>query len=79
MTLENLLGSPVHVVGLADIQRNRLGLAAAVGDLCHHCVQRIFSAPRNHHGPAIRGQRFRAGLADAAAAARHPGHAFPVI
>jgi len=39
----------------------------------------ILAPPRNHHDPAIRRQRFGAGLADAAAAAGHPGHAFPAI
>ena len=42
-------------------------------------VERILAAPRNHHGPALRRERLRAGLADTAAAAGHPGHAFPVI
>jgi hypothetical protein len=77
--LENLLHSLVDVIGLADIQRDRFGLAAAFGYPGHHRVQRVLPAPRNNHGPAICGERFRAGLADAAAAARHPGHAFPVI
>ena len=76
---ENLLRGLGHVVGFADIERNRLGLAASLSDFRHHCVQRILPAPGNHYRPAVRGQGFRTGLADAAAAARHPGHAFPVI
>jgi hypothetical protein len=74
-----LVDGLVDVVGLADIQRDRFGLAAAFGDLRHHRIQRVFPPPRNHHRPAICGERFGTGLADAAAAPRHPGHAFPVI
>ncbi len=79
VTAEDLLGGLVDVGGDADIQRDRLGLAAVFGDLRHHGIQRIFPPPRNHHRPAIGGQRLRPGLADPAAAAGHPGHAFPVI
>ncbi len=72
-------GGPRHIGGFADVERDRLGLAAGLDDLADHPFQRILAAPGNHDGPAIRRQRLRAGLADAAAPARHPCHAFPVI
>ena len=73
------LGRLVDVVLVADIERDRLGLAALFGDIRHHRVQLFLAAARNHHDPAVRRQKFRPGLADSAAAAGHPGHAFPVI
>src|SRR5260221_2131217 len=79
MTANNLLRRSVHVRGFADVQRHRLALAATACNLRHHGVQRILAAPRNHHRPAVRGQRFRPGLADAAAAAGDPGYAFSII
>jgi hypothetical protein len=69
----------VDVVFFAHIKRDRRGLAAGLGDFRHHGVQRIRPAARYHHGPAIGSERFRPGLANAAAAAGYPGHAFPAI
>jgi hypothetical protein len=63
----------------AWLEGDRLGLAAATANLRDHGVQGLPAAPRNHHGPAIGGERFRTGFADAAATAGNPGHAFPVI
>ena len=42
-------------------------------------VELLIAAARHHDGPAIGRQKLRPGLADSAAAAGHPGHAFPVI
>ena len=76
---QDRIGGLVDVGFLADVQHDRLGLAAAFDDLRHHGIQCIFAAPRDHDYPAVGGERLRTGLADAAAAAGHPGHAFPVV
>ena len=67
------------VILVADVERHRLRLAALFGDVGHHPIQLLLAAAGNHHDPAVRRQKFRPGLADSAAAAGHPGHAFPVI
>src|SRR5206468_1817233 len=64
---------------LADVERDRLGRPALFGDVGHHPVQFFLAAAGNHHNPAVGGEMLRPGLADSAAAAGHPGHAFPII
>ena len=56
---EDLLGRLVHVGLVADIERDRLGLAALFGDISHDLVEGVFPPSRNHHDPAIRRQEFR--------------------
>ena len=79
MMVENLLGCLVHLGGFADVERDRFGLAAGFDYPGYDGIQRILPPPRDHHCPAIRRQRLGAGLADATAAAGHPGYAFPII
>jgi hypothetical protein len=50
--------------------------SAILGNRRHYAVERLLAAARHHHGPAVRRQRQRAGLADSAAATGDPGHAF---
>ena len=76
---EDLVGGLVDVSLLADIERDRFRLAALFGDVGDHAFEFFLAAARNHHDPAIGRQKFRARLADSAAATGHPGHAFPVI
>ena len=76
---EDLVGGLVDVGLVADIELDRLGLAALFGDVGDHAFEFFLAAARNHHGPAVGRQKFRPGLADSAAATGHPGHAFPVI
>ena len=45
VSVQDLLGGVVDVGGLADVERDRLGLAAAFGDLRHHRIQRILRRP----------------------------------
>jgi hypothetical protein len=75
----NLLGGLVDVGLVADIQRDRLSLAALFGDVGHDPVELRLAAAGNHDDPAVGRQKFRPGFTNPAAATRHPGHAFPVI
>ncbi|MGY4264630.1 hypothetical protein ACVJF2_003200 [Bradyrhizobium sp. USDA 4519] len=76
---DDRLGGLVDVGLVADIERDRLGLAALFGDVGHHAVELFLAAAGDHHRPAVRSQEFRPGFADSSAAAGDPGHAFPII
>ena len=56
---EDLLRGLVDVDLVADIERDRLGLAAGLGDLRDHRVERILAAAGDHHRPAVRRQKLR--------------------
>jgi hypothetical protein len=79
MTDKDLIGSAGHVGFVTDIQHDRLGLAAGTIDFRNHLLQALLAASRHHYRPAICSQRFGAGLADPAAAARDPRHLLPAI
>src|SRR4051812_25835226 len=73
------VGRLVDVRLAGDIEHDRLGLAALARYLRHHAVELGLAAPRTHDYPPLGAQMLRPRLADAAAAAGHPCHAFPVI
>ena len=60
---EDLVGSLVDVGFVADIELDRLGLAAFFGDVGDHSFEFFLAAARNHHRPAVGRQKFRPGLA----------------
>jgi hypothetical protein len=76
---QDLVSCLVHIGLIADIELDRLGLAALCGDLGDDAFEFFLAATRNYHGPAVGRQKFRPRLADSAATTGHPGHAFPVI
>src|SRR5215475_2007374 len=75
---QNLRGGLVDIGGHGDIERDRFGLAAGLPDFLDHRIKRALAAPGYDHRPAVGGKSFGACLANAGAAAGHPGHALPV-
>src|SRR4051812_18377412 len=68
---QDLLGGLVDAGLVADVERDRLGLAALFGDVGHHPVEFLPAAAGYHDDPAVGRQKLRPGLADPAAAAGH--------
>src|SRR6185437_9889375 len=61
------------IVAPGDVEADREGLVPGFRDRRHHAAELGLVAARNHDGRPRLGERDRAGLADAAAAAENPG------